>query len=129
MTCIAGSADCIGNVALADREVAFNQQINALTPLEGVDHRFLYVLLLVGKRLVQAASTNSMKGMVSKGKLEEVEVPAPPPEAQRKFGDAFDRVLRMSQHQESAHRDAEVLFAATAQRAFSGQFSSAEAPC
>ena len=32
MTCIAGSPDCIGNVALADRRVAFNQQINAITP-------------------------------------------------------------------------------------------------
>ncbi|MCU0693191.1 MAG: restriction endonuclease subunit S [Polyangiaceae bacterium] len=129
MTCIAGSPDCIGNVALADREVAFNQQINAVTPHEGVDHRFLYVLLLVGKRLVQAASTNSMKGMVSRGKLEEVQVPAPPPQAQRRFGETFDRVLRMSQRQESALRDSEVLFAATVQRAFSGQLTSAEAPC
>jgi type I restriction enzyme, S subunit len=129
MTCIAGSPDCIGNVALADREVAFNQQINAVTPHDGVDHRFLYVLLLVGKRLVQAASTNSMKGMVSKGKLEEVQVPAPPPQDQRRFGETFDRVLRMSQRQEGALRDSEVLFAAAVQRAFSGQLSSAEAPC
>ncbi|MCP3164544.1 restriction endonuclease subunit S [Myxococcus qinghaiensis] len=124
MTCIAGSPDCIGNVALADREVAFNQQINAVTPHDGVDYRFLYVLLLVGKRLVQAASTNSMKGMVSKGKLEDVLVPAPPPKAQAQFGEAFDRVLRLSRRQEAAQSEAQTLFDTTVQRAFSGELAS-----
>ena len=120
MTCIAGSPDCIGNVALADREVAFNQQINAVTPYDGVDHRFLYVLLLVGKRLVQGASTNSMKGMVSKGKLEDVRVPSPPPKAQSQFGEAFDRVLRLGRRQEVAQEDSQMLFDTAVQRAFSG---------
>lgn len=124
MTCIAGSPDCIGNVALADREVAFNQQINAVTPHDGVDCRFLYVLLLVGKRLVQAASTNSMKGMVSKGKLEDVLVPAPPSKAQAQFGEAFDRVLRLSRRQEAAQSEAQTLFDTTVQRAFSGELAS-----
>jgi type I restriction enzyme S subunit len=32
VTCIAGSPSVIGNAALADREVAFNQQINAVVP-------------------------------------------------------------------------------------------------
>ena len=32
MTCIAGSLNTIGNVAVVDRSVAFNQQINALVP-------------------------------------------------------------------------------------------------
>jgi type I restriction enzyme S subunit len=129
MTCIAGSADCIGNVALTDRVVAFNQQINAITPYEGVDHRFLYVLLLVGKRLVQAASTNSMKGMVSKGKLEAVQVPSPPPKAQSRFGESFERVLKLSHRQEIAQQESELLFEATVQRAFSGQLANAGASC
>ena len=124
MTCIAGSPDCIGNVALTDREVAFNQQINAVTPDDGVDYRFLYVLLLVGKRLVQAASTNSMKGMVSKGKLEDVLVPAPPPQAQAQFGEAFDRVLRLSRRQEAAQSEAQTLFDTTVQRTFTGELAS-----
>lgn len=34
MTCIAGSLSCIGNVAITDRKVAFNQQINAIIPKE-----------------------------------------------------------------------------------------------
>lgn len=118
MTCIAGSPDCIGNVALADREVSFNQQINAITPLEGVDHRYLYVLLLVAKRLVQAASTNSMKGMVSKGKLEEVRLPSPPLDLQAKFGKVFERILRMNRRQETAHSESERLFQAVLYQSF-----------
>lgn len=118
MTCIAGSPDCIGNVALADREVAFNQQINAITPHNGVDHRFLYVLLLLAKRLIQAASTNSMKGMVSKGRLEEVRLPCPPPRMQVEFGETFDRLVGVSRQQEAGSADSERLFAAVLADAF-----------
>jgi len=85
MTCIAGSPSCIGNVAITDREVAFNQQINALTPTSEVNPYFLYVLLWVSKRLIQGASTNSMKGMVSKGKLSEIALPIPPIDMQNDF--------------------------------------------
>jgi type I restriction enzyme S subunit len=126
MTCIAGSPACIGNVALADREVAFNQQINAVTPHDDVDYRFLYVLLLVGKRLVQAVSTDSMKGMVSKGKLEEVVVPAPPPELQQRFGGTFDQLVGLSRRQENGEQEAQRLFHSAVQRAFS---ISLEIPC
>ena len=36
VTCIAGSLNCIGNLAIVDREVAFNQQINAITPNKNI---------------------------------------------------------------------------------------------
>ena len=121
ITCIAGSPDCIGNAALADREVAFNQQINAITPFAETDYRYLYALLLLGKRLVQAASTNGMKGMVSKGRLEGVCVPCAPPNAQLEFGKAFDRLIRISVSYECLARDAQNLFDSTVQRAFSGE--------
>lgn len=41
VTCIAGSPECIGNSAMTDRPVAFNQQINALIP-EFVNPDFIY---------------------------------------------------------------------------------------
>jgi hypothetical protein len=41
ITCIAGSISCLGNVAVADRDVAFNQQINSLTPNDDVNELFL----------------------------------------------------------------------------------------
>lgn len=124
MTCIAGSPGCIGNVALADREVAFNQQINALTPLAEVDHRFLYALLWVGKPLVQAAATTSMKGMVSKGRLEAVSVPVPSEAMQRRFGKTFDHLVGLTSRHEDAERAAGLLFDSLVARAFAGELES-----
>ena len=43
MACIAGSLRSIGRVALTDRKVAFNQQINAIVPKQ-YNNLFLYVL-------------------------------------------------------------------------------------
>jgi type I restriction enzyme S subunit len=86
VTCIAGSPGAIGNAALANREVAFNQQINAATPMDGVDPYFLYAHFLVGKRLIQAASSGGMKGIVTKVRFSEVRFLSPPSELQKRFG-------------------------------------------
>jgi type I restriction enzyme, S subunit len=60
VTCIAGSPSSIGRAAIADRAVAFNQQINAITPNRGVNLYFLYAQFLIGKSLVLRSSTNSV---------------------------------------------------------------------
>ncbi len=121
VTCIAGSPSCIGNVALADREVAFNQQINAVTPRTTTDHRFLYVMLLVGKGLIQKASTNSMKGMVSKGKMENVMFPYPPRQHQVTFGAIFDQMMGVTSRLFAAATEHELLFGSLVRRAFRGE--------
>jgi type I restriction enzyme S subunit len=118
MTCIAGTRDCIGNVAITDREVAFNQQINGVEPGPEIDHRFLYTQLLVGKALVQRASTDSMKGMVSKSRLEGVQVMAPPRQLQARFGQWFSRWHKLSSRQRRAEDTADSLFDSLAQRVF-----------
>lgn len=93
VTCIAGSPDSIGKAAIADRAVSFNQQINALVPSDSVKTEYLYSAILFGKRLIQNASTNSMKGMVSKGNLEKVLIPVPPLSVQEKYSELFRRFL------------------------------------
>jgi type I restriction enzyme S subunit len=108
MTCIAGSPSCIGNVAMTDRTVAFNQQINAVTPLADIEPEFVYALLLFSKARIQAASTNSMKGMVSKGTLEKVRLIWPPVDLQKKFVQVFRQVQRLQSRMEAA--DASSLF-------------------
>lgn len=120
VTCIAGSAECIGNSAMTDREVAFNQQINALQPHEGVDPYFLYCQIHVGKRLVQRASTNSMKGMVSKTRLEAVELVSPPEELQADFGRWFGRWNKLWSRATLGEQLADQLFDSLSQRAFNG---------
>ncbi len=84
VTCIAGSPDCIGNAGVLDRECAFNQQINAFVPnKENGD--FLISQIRLFKKLVQNASTKSMKGMVSKSRFEQIELIVPPTDLQNSY--------------------------------------------
>ena len=121
VTCIAGSPGVIGNAALADREVAFNQQINAVAPNDKTDPFFLYCQFLVGKKLIQAASTNSMKGMVSKGKFQEVVFLEPDGALQKAFGRFFERTIKAVDKLRTAHASSEELFDSLVWCAFRGE--------
>jgi type I restriction enzyme S subunit len=121
VTCIAGSPGVIGNAALADREVAFNQQINAVVPHRETDSYFLYCQFLVGKTLVQTHSTNSMKGMVSKGKFQEIRFLKPGRDEQREFGRIFERALSSRDRIRDDLIDSHTLFASLSARAFRGE--------
>lgn len=120
LTCIAGSFDCIGNAAYADREVSFNQQINALTPRPGVNGIFLYALSKYCKKAIQAASTGGMKGMISKGKLEEVRFICPPESMQQKFAEAFRRHQDLRKRMGNSQDGLSDEFSSISQKAFSG---------
>lgn len=121
ITCIAGSPQCIGNAAIADREVSFNQQINALVPEGEATTEYLYSVALFGKKLIQSISTNAMKGMVSKGNLEKLLVPAPPLALQEKYSETFKDFLTKRKRQVSSLSQSESLFLSLSQQAFSGQ--------
>jgi type I restriction enzyme S subunit len=123
VTCIAGSPGAIGNAALADREVAFNQQINAATPKEGVDPYFLYAHFLVGKRLVQNASTGGMKGLVSKSRFSAIEFLSPPPELQARFGRQCKVLCDQNELRLRQAEQLDTLFSVLLHRAFSGELT------
>ncbi len=119
VTCIAGSPACIGNAALSDRRVAFNQQINALTPKPGIEPEFLYAVTLFSKVRIQAASTNGMKGMVSKGALEQVHFILPSKPERLAFVRIFEKVLTTLRKMHVASEEADRLFKSLQQQAFS----------
>ncbi len=121
VSCIAGTPECIGNAALADREVAFNQQINAIVPFKYTDPYFLYSQLLVAKKLVQRESTNSMKGLVSKSKFEKINLLIPPKEKQNKFREIFMEYLTLHERQTKLQMESDFLFNSLNQRAFRGE--------
>ena len=121
VTCIAGTPECIGNAALADRKVAFNQQINAIVPFDNVDPYFLYILVFMSKKIIQRASTNSMKGMVSKGIFQEIELISPPCNLQKKFGSHFYAYLNYLDKQELQLKESDNLFNSLCQIAFRGE--------
>lgn len=121
ITCIAGSPHCIGNAAIADRKVSFNQQINALVPQGEATTEYLYSIALFGKRLIQEVSTNAMKGMVSKGSLEKLQVPAPPKELQARYSHLFNELLNVRQRKIFSLEQSRSLFDSLSQKAFSGE--------
>ena len=123
VTCIAGSPSAIGNVALADREVAFNQQINAAVPREGVDCYYLYGHFVVGKRLVQSASTGGMKGIVTKNRFCEIEFLAPPSNLQERFGYRCKQICEQTEARLKQVGRIDRLFSSLLYRAFSGDLT------
>lgn len=96
MTCIAGSLNCIGNVAITDREVAYNQQINGFIPKE-YSLFFLYNLFNLSKEYVQNNSTSSMKGMISKGTLSDLEYIVPPITLQNEFDQKVESIEKQKE--------------------------------
>jgi type I restriction enzyme S subunit len=105
---------------MTDREVAFNQQINALVPRQGDPH-FLYAQIRVGKRLIREASTDGMKGMVSKSRFENILLPFPPIALQRDFAQQFVAIERLKTTHRASLAKLDALFAVLQHRAFRGE--------
>jgi type I restriction enzyme S subunit len=83
MVCIGGS---IGKCAIADRMLAFNQQINSLSVLEANPH---FVFLVMSSPEFQQAvltlATGSATPIINRSKWEEIPVPLPPLAAQHRI--------------------------------------------
>ena len=121
VTCIAGSPTSIGKASLVDRDVAFNQQINAILPSPMVDAAFMLGQLKTAPELVRAKSTGGMKGLVNKSAFQSIEVLAPSVEAQRTFASRVAAVARQADAGQRALAAYDELFAALQSRAFRGE--------
>lgn len=121
IVCIAGSPRSIGRAGFLDRAAAFNQQINAVLPGPSLLAEFAFHQLRVGQRLVQRASTNSMKGMVSKSALSAVEILTPPIEDQRVFVESVESIQGVQDAARESLIATDALFASLQQRAFQGE--------
>jgi type I restriction enzyme, S subunit len=118
VVCIAGSENSIGNVCMLDRRVAFNQQINAVTPREGINPAFLYGLLRAAKPIIQRSTTLAMKRMISKSKFESLLLFKPPLSEQKRFASALSKMKSNLACQAEAFRNAEHLFQTLLHEAF-----------
>lgn len=94
MTCIAGSIGCIGNVAIANRTVSFNQQINAIIPGRN-NTWFMYYLFKISQKTIQETISISLKGIISKGKLSQMKFIFPPIKLQNEFGDYVEYIEKL----------------------------------
>lgn len=91
MACIAGSLSSIGRVCVTDRKVAFNQQINAIEPND-YNALFLYVMLQLSKKYLIEEINMTLKGILSKSKLEGKVFIVPPMDLQQQFAAFVEQV-------------------------------------
>lgn len=117
MTCIAGSIGCIGNVAIADRTVSFNQQINAIVPKKN-NTWFMYILFELSKKAIQNTINMALKGILRKGQLSDLEFIFPPIELQNKFGDFVRQVEKLKSEEQKELEKAQTLFDSLMQKYF-----------
>ena len=121
VTCIAGSARSIGKSAIVNRDVSFNQQINAVLPSQDIDSTFLLWQLKIAPELVRAKSTGGMKGLVNKSAFKSVEILLPSPPEQLEFRASIERIRNNRSGQNDAHQSQDRLFASLQSRAFRGE--------
>lgn len=93
MVCIGGS---IGKSAIADREVAFNQQINSMRVVIA-DREFVFLSVIEPRfqREVRASATGSATPIINRTKWENLIIPLPPLEEQRRIVAKVDDLLRL----------------------------------
>ena len=117
MACIAGSVTSIGRVCVTNRTVAFNQQINAVVP-EKYNVLFLYTLLQISKDYLVEDINMSLKGILSKSRLEEKEFIAPPMELQNDFANFIEQVDKSKVAVQKALDETQLLFDSLMQEYF-----------
>lgn len=126
-TCIAGSKSVIGNVAIANRKVSFNQQINAIQPKIG-NYFFWYFQFITSKSYVQTFCTDGMKGIITKGKFETIEFINPPLRIQNQFAERIQLIEAQKQQAQSSLQKAEELFNSLLYRCFDSAQQPVTAP-
>ncbi|MDP3952678.1 restriction endonuclease subunit S [Microbacterium sp.] len=121
VTCIAGSPTSIGKASMVDRDVAFNQQINAILPSDKIDTAFLLAQLKTAPTLVRAKSTGGMKGLVNKSAFQSIEILLPGIDLQRGFAERIACVASLQSIAKSSLNVEDGLFASLQSRAFRGE--------
>ena len=119
MACIAGSIKSIGKVGLLDREVAFNQQINAIVPSDRVDPHFLLVMLSLSKDYLCSDVNKQLKGILNKSTLSAKRFPLPPLDNQRQFAAFVQQVTKSQTIAQQQIEKLQTLYDSLAQEYFS----------
>jgi len=121
VTCIAGSRDSIGNIALTDRPVAFNQQINALVPNDTDKTLFIYQQLNLHKELVRERAIGVTTGQVNKTTFSSIELLDPPEEMVVDFTRRISQLNMLFPQFKDSTRGINECFNSLQHKAFAGE--------
>lgn len=116
VACIAGSLSSIGKCCITTKNVAFNQQINAITPYEDFCNSiYLYELIRNSSKYIQQNATTGMKHILSKSIFEKMKFPLPPLPLQRLFAQRIEQIEREKAEVQKSIQDLETLLASRMQ--------------
>ncbi|EIO4561453.1 restriction endonuclease subunit S [Vibrio parahaemolyticus] len=100
LVCCIGS---LGKLAIADRELGTNQQINSVTfNEEKVFPKYGYYALARLKPVLEAMAPATTVAIVSKSKFEELEIPLPPLAEQKRIAAILDKADAIRQKRKQA---------------------------
>ncbi|MCW7463716.1 restriction endonuclease subunit S [Leptospira limi] len=94
IVCIGGS---IGKVALNDRDVSCNQQINTVTPYNSIFYHYIFYSVdspYFQKTILQNAG-GSATPIINKLKLSKIPIPLPPPAEQKRIVEKIDELMAL----------------------------------
>lgn len=116
VACIAGSLSSIGKCCITTKNVAFNQQINAITPYgDFCNSIYLYELIRNSSKYIQQNATTGMKHILSKSIFEKLKFPLPPLSLQRLFAQRIEQIEREKSEVQKSIQDFETLLASRMQ--------------
>lgn len=116
VACIAGSLSSIGKCCITTKNVAFNQQINAITPYgDFCNSIYLYELIRNSYKYIQQNATTGMKHILSKSIFEKMKFPFPPLPLQRLFAQRIEQIEREKSEVQKSIQDFETLLASRMQ--------------
>lgn len=123
---------CIGTIGkcnLIERECAFNQQINSLTPVAAVDSRYLLIAARSRSFLAAARekSSSTTIAILNKGKWLSIPVPIPPLAEQKRIVARVDELMALCGRLEAQQQERDQL-GCTLTRASLARFAKAPTP-
>ena len=116
VACIAGSLSSIGKCCITTKNVAFNQQINAITPYEDFCNSiYLYELIRNSSKYIQQNATTGMKHILSKSIFEKIPIPLPPLPLQHLFAQRIEQIEHQKAEVQKSITNLETLLASRMQ--------------
>ena len=117
--CIAGSLSSIGRCCITNRQVAFNQQINAIECNDQHDFLYSYWLIRCAKKKLMEAASKGMKHILNKSVMSQIKLPVSPLELQHRFAFQVESIEKQKEFLHQQLADAETLMAERMQYYFS----------
>ncbi|MCQ2236665.1 MAG: restriction endonuclease subunit S [Bacteroidales bacterium] len=119
VACIAGSLSSLGRCCIVDRNVAFNQQINAIELYsDKTNSKYCYWLITISSKYIQKFATTGMKHIISKTIFEDIALPLPPLEVQQAFATRIEAIEVQKAKVKETIENLETLLAATMDKYF-----------